>query len=328
MKPNHDPEKLLELFRKSKTTVQKFVDQFQQSHGRKPRGEDLDAAPEYVKVCIKNCKKIKIHLAKLENSPPKEEPKKVVEEPKKIVQEPTKIVEKPKREVLAPISQPKKSKSNNVWGSHLNRSYSESSSFGGSSKNNDFLNRSSSFSGTLSALIIEDLAKTTRKNLNFRRPNTKSAFFETMGDESTLQGLMDATETTIGGVHDNASQKIDPLVLFHPELSMDGLSQHGQKPENLIRDEDCEIEALAQNVKMTNVQTNKKEGKSMNFLSSNIKLKKTTEAKERVFNEEVPLSFAGLFSKPNNENIPDDDTVSRNLQKFPFSRKKNFNCHL
>merc|ERR1712183_292628 len=89
---------------------------------------------------------------------------------------------------------------------------------------------------------------------------------------------------------------------------MDGLSQHGQKPENLIRDEDCEIEALAQNVKMTNVQTNKKEGKSMNFLSSNIKLKRTTEAKERVFNEEVPLSFAGLFSKPNNENIPEDYT--------------------
>ena len=81
---------------------------------------------------------------------------------------------------------------------------------------------------------------------------------------------------------------------------MDGLSQHGhqQKPENLIRDEDCEIEALAQNIKTTKVQTNKKEGKSMNFLSSNIKLKRTTEAKERVFNEEVPLSFAGLFSKP------------------------------
>ena len=313
MKPNHDPEKLLELFRKSKTTVQKFVDQFQQSHGRKPRGEDLDAAPEYVKVCIKNCKKIKIHLAKLETSPPKEEPKNVVEEPKKIVQETTKIVEKPKREVLGPISQPKKSKSNSaaVWGSHLNRSNSDS--YGGSSsKNNEFLERSSSFSGTLSALIIEDLAKTTRKNLNFRRPNTKTAFFETMGDESTLQGLMDATETTIGGVHDNAaSQKIDPLVLFHPELSMDGLSQHGQqKAENLIRDEDCEIEALAQNVKTTKVQTNKKEGKSMNFLSSNIKLKRTTEAKERVFNEEVPLSFAGLFSKPSDENTTEDDTVS------------------
>ena len=199
MKPNHDPEKLLELFRKSKATVQKFVDQFHQSHGRKPSGKDLDDAkltPQYVKVCIKNCKKIKIHLAQLENSHPKEdEPKKVVEEPTKIVQEPTTIVEKPKREVLAPTSQPKKSKSNNaIWGSHLNRSFSETS--GGSSKNNEFLSRSSSFSGTLSALIIENLGKTTRKNLNFRRPNTKSAFFETMGDESTLQGLMDATETT------------------------------------------------------------------------------------------------------------------------------------
>ena len=81
----------------------------------------------------------------------------------------------------------------------------------------------------LTSLISKDVAKTTRKNLNFRRPNAKMAFFETMGDESTLQGLMDATETTIGGVHDNAApQKIDPLVLFHPELSMDGLSQLGQ----------------------------------------------------------------------------------------------------
>ena len=61
----HDPEKLLVLFKKSKKVVQAFVDKFQAQHGRKPHGEDLSNAPEYVRVCIKNCKKIKAHMEKI-----------------------------------------------------------------------------------------------------------------------------------------------------------------------------------------------------------------------------------------------------------------------
>ena len=75
----HDPEKLLELFKKSKKVVSTFVEKFQEQNGRKPRGEDLAKAPEYVRVCIKNCKRIKAHLEKSpENSPeiPEIEPEK------------------------------------------------------------------------------------------------------------------------------------------------------------------------------------------------------------------------------------------------------------
>ena len=41
----------------------------------------------------------------------------------------------------------------------------------------------------LSAMILDDLSKTTRKSLSKRRTNSKQMFFETMGDEST-QGLL------------------------------------------------------------------------------------------------------------------------------------------
>ena len=42
------------------------------------------------------------------------------------------------------------------------------------------------FPGKLSAMILDDLSKTTRKSLSKRRTNSKQMFFETMGDESTL----------------------------------------------------------------------------------------------------------------------------------------------
>ena len=145
-----------------------------------------------------------------------------------------------------------------------------------------------------------------------------------MGDESTLQGLMDATETTIGGNVDSV-KKIDPLVLFHPELSMDGLSQHGgQQKSDLtekeeIKDEDCEIESFANttNIKTSQQKTQTNLGKSMNFLNS-VKLNKTTEAKERIFNE--PLNFSGLFSKNNLED-EDDGNDNDNDEQNPMKRK-------
>lgn len=324
MKANHDPEKLLELFRKSKKTVQTFVEQFQGSHGRKPKGDDLECAPEYVRVCIKNCKKIKIHLEKLDSSKSSESSDKSLEDVETNKQ--LKSPEKPKETVQ--IKQQSKSK---VWGSHLNRSNSESAS---NSKNNtETLTRTSSYNGKLSAMIIEDLAKKTRKNLSIRRTSGKASFFETMGDEPTLQGLIDATETTMGGTLDSAPQKIDPLVLFHPELSMDGLSQHGQhNSEEVIKDEDCEIESIATNIKTITKQqqVQKTEGKSMNFLNS-VKLNKTVEAKERTFNEDVPLSFSGLFTKSNCEDEnpmkrkntetgedPEDDSNDAKRQRLSY----------
>ena len=115
-------------------------------------------------------------------------------------------------------------------------------------------------------------------------------------DESTLQGLIDDAEV---------SQMEDPIMRFHPELSMDGLSQHGQednkKSREIIDDAECEIGQLegTQNLKTSNNPGNKNEGKSMSFLTSVKVQTNKVEATDRNFEtrEEIPISFSGLFSK-------------------------------
>ena len=145
----HDPEKLLELFKKSKKVVSTFVEKFQEQNGRKPRGEDLAKAPEYVRVCIKNCKRIKAHLEKSpENSPeiPEIEPKKpsspVKSKPvvtQTVVQTSQKLSGSENLENLEnlgyknqekntfsqPTKVPPKKSKKGVWGAHLNRSISD-----------------------------------------------------------------------------------------------------------------------------------------------------------------------------------------------------------
>ena len=145
----HDPEKLLELFKKSKKVVSTFVEKFHEQNGRKPRGEDLAKAPEYVRVCIKNCKRIKAHLEKSpENSPeiPEIEPKTpsspVKSKPvvtQTIVQTSQKVSGSENLENLEnlgyknqekntfsqPIKVPSKKSKKGVWGAHLNRSISD-----------------------------------------------------------------------------------------------------------------------------------------------------------------------------------------------------------
>ena len=162
MKNNHDPEKLLELFKKSKKVVSTFVDKFKLKYGRKPHGDDLAKAPEYVRVCIKNCKKIKIHLEKNqceipENSSPENSEKK-----------PNPLANVPAKENITSV-QPNKSKSK-VWGSHLNRSMSDTTnSSTDSKKRSEAKTKITSYSGTLSALVLEDISKNTRKSLTKRR---------------------------------------------------------------------------------------------------------------------------------------------------------------
>jgi len=291
MKNNHDPEKLLELFKKSKKVVSTFVDKFKLKYGRKPHGDDLAKAPEYVRVCIKNCKKIKIHLEKNqceipENSSPENSEKK-----------PNPLANVPAKENITSV-QPNKSKSK-VWGSHLNRSMSDTTnSSTDSKKRSEAKTKITSYSGTLSALVLEDISKNTRKSLTKRRVSSaKKSFLDTMGeDESTLQGLIDDAEV---------SQMEDPIMRFHPELSMDGLSQHGQednkKSREIIDDAECEIGQLegTQNLKTSNNPGNKNEGKSMSFLTSVKVQTNKVEATDRNFEtrEEIPISFSGLFSK-------------------------------
>ena len=118
----HDPEKLLGLFKKSKKVVQAFVDKFQAQHGRKPHGEDLSNAPEYVRVCIKNCKKIKAHMEKLGLSSPDEE---AAAEKPLTPKAPPQPSPKP---VIKDITNAKieaKPKKSKIWGAHLNRSHSD-----------------------------------------------------------------------------------------------------------------------------------------------------------------------------------------------------------
>ena len=65
------------------------------------------------------------------------------------------------------------------------------------------------FLGKLSALILEDLSKSTRKSLSQRRSNTKQMFFDTMEDESTLgvSQLIDDAEVSQAEVQLELSYK-------------------------------------------------------------------------------------------------------------------------
>jgi hypothetical protein len=326
---DHDPQRLLALFKQSKKTVQKFVDQFTAQNNRKPRGDDLATAPEYVKVCIKNCKRIKAHLSKEENmSPPKIDPK--PENSSQISQ--PKTDEKPKKSEEKPkISPPKiQSKSEgNIWGAHLNRSFSDITN-NSSSKGNFFnFSKATSYTGTLSALVLEDLSKSTRKSLKGEKKSRKSSksFFDTMGDESTLQGLIDASETTMGNTNMEAplttstmGGTIDPLVRFHPELSMDGLSQHGKD----VNYEDCEIGQVGGTQPLKAVNHAKKEGTSLSVLTSVTSKNQPQYAKERSFmTEEVPISFSGLFPKSSSLEIDDETEIIENNDEIdnPLKRK-------
>ena len=138
---NHDPEKLLALFKKSKKVVATFTEKFEAQYGRRPRGEDLAKAPEYVRVCIKNCKKIKAQFEKFpETSPeaPKHESKVSKPSSPKTNSTPAVIQKCPSvtgsenmddLENLGYRNSPQKpaapSKKSKVWGAHLNRSMSD-----------------------------------------------------------------------------------------------------------------------------------------------------------------------------------------------------------
>ena len=104
-------------------------------------------------------------------------------------------------------------------------------------------------------------------------------FFETMGDESTLvSSLIDNTEI---------SQAEDPLMRFHPELSMDGLSQHGQeeKSRQISGDNECEIGQVGGTQTLKTAGPANKLGKgtkSMNVLTS-VNVNHKIEATDRNF---------------------------------------------
>ena len=151
--------------------------------------------------------------------------------------------------------------------------------------------RTVSFSGKLSAFVLEDIVKNTRKSLRIKSSNGKATYFDTMADDNTtLQNLMDATDVTI--LQPGETPRVDPLFTFHPELSMDGLSQ-SHKPK--IEEKECEIEALtdATNMKIVNESNVKKvsEGKSVSVLSLGGKNATITE---RNFNELVIFNFDSL----------------------------------
>ena len=164
----HDREKLLERFKKSKKVVSTFVDQFFAKHGKKPGKEELANAPEYVRVCIKNCKKIKFYL----------EQQDLKETEIESSQQQQEIVVKNEKENSMKKPALNKSKSK-VWGAHLNRSMSDITNNSTDKKRQTNLVKTTSYSGTLSAAILEDLSKSTRKNPKKRNdtPGKKVIFF-------------------------------------------------------------------------------------------------------------------------------------------------------
>ena len=134
-----------------------------------------------------------------------------------------------------------------------------------------------------------------------------------MGDESTLQAIIDDAEV---------SQMDDPIMRFHPELSMDGLSQHGQEKTNnfeIINDEECEIGQLEGTQSIKSVKNTKNiknnESKSMSFLTS-VTNNSQVEVKERNFEA---LSFSGLFSQQKRKSEESfDENASKKIRMGGF----------
>jgi len=335
--------------------VATYTEHFEAQNGRRPRGEDLAKAPEYVRVCIKNCKKIKAQFEKFpETSPeapkheqkvipvaPKPEPKVVKPSSPNTNSTPAVIQKYPSvtglenmddLENLGYRNSPKKpsapSKKSKVWGAHLNRSMSDITNNYSDKRNT--ANKTTTYSGKLSALVLEDLSKSTRKSLSQRRPNTKQMFFNTMEDESIL-GVSQLIDDA------DVSQTEDPLLRFHPELSMDGLSQHGQTDSDRfnIDDSECEIGQLGGTQTLKTQQASKlvKETKSMSFLTS-VTANHNVQVTSRNFEtrEEIPMSFSGLFPKNGsgngtkrkieNENTDTDSGISNDNENS--SKKQKF----
>ena len=138
---------------------------------------------------------------------------KPIEQPPKPVEQPLKNIVN-NQSLLPPA--PTKSK---IWGSHLNRSISDvtnNSSKGKKSRSKD-VERTVSFSGKLSAYVLEDIVKNTRKSLSIKSSNGKATYFDTMADDNTtLQNLMDATDVTI--LQPGETPRVDPLVMFNFSL--------------------------------------------------------------------------------------------------------------
>ena len=351
----HDPEKLLALFRQSKKTVQKYVDDFQAKTGKKPSSDDLAKAPEYVRVCIKNCKRIKAHLAKQEeqernNGKPTSSGDGAVTKREDVENVPTAEHQKKAKTPSPKTSESSKPTTTNkkqgtaskVWGAHLNRAFSDitnNASRGGSNSKSN-LTRTLSYSGTLAALVKEDLSKNTRKNPKKRSKNfNDSSAWDTLelDDESTVQALIDADATNVtsfdSGITSSGSSPptssstqlppkaaiVDPLVRFHPELSMDGLSQHGADQEEVDQNDDNELNighvGGSVTLKTFSAKTKKDSaaGTSVSFLSAMTNSKvKEAKARERNYipqdkidnDQQKLLSFSGLF--PKNQQSNDD----------------------
>lgn len=285
-------EHLLALFRQSKKTVQKFVDAFREKHGRRPHGTDLASAPQNVRTCIKNCKRIQAKLSK------KSEPKN--DDYSKVKNDDSKMKEESKNKKRQPLGK--------IWGHHLNRSVSESAAMHQKSKD---VARSASYSGTLSALLLQELSKNTRSSLKKRPKNVSSQhFFHTMGEESTLQGLFDSEETTK-----------DPLARFHPEISMDGLSQQEQ-PEQ----EEEDLEMSDSNVTKTTVTTRDitRAPQSVSFLSAvNSTRPDANKVNDRTYNDSQPLlSFSGLFPREEESSSVRSKRKSEEIDGEPEAKKQ------
>lgn len=76
-------------------------------------------------------------------------------------------------------------------------------------------------------------------------------------------------------------------------------------------DDDCEIGTLGGTQNLKQCQSQKNEGKSMSFFASVTNAKDPVQARDRHFeahnNEEIPLSFSGLFPKQSEKRKNDDD---------------------
>ncbi len=212
--------KYMDLFRKSRSVVKAFEEEFKVKQGRKPDRNDLAKAPEHVLTCIKNCQKIQAYFklkgdqSQLSTSGSKDEGEEVAAK-QKPQPPPAQDLETP---TLDAILEPK-DKSKSMWGSHLNKDRAKPGAMR-RHKTESNISKGPSFSGFFNEASSQSSQKTRlslKKGSAVRKSSARS-FFDTLGGGDL------ETSTLPSPPANEATEKkfVDPLSRFDPEISMGG----------------------------------------------------------------------------------------------------------
>ena len=317
-------EKYMDLFRKSRSVVKAFEEEFKVKQGRKPDRNDLAKAPEHVLTCIKNCRKIQAYFklkggqSQLSTSGSKDDTEEVVTQQQSLPP-PAQDLETP---TLDAILEPK-AKSKSMWGSHLNKDGAKPGAMR-RHKTESAISKGPSFSGFINeASQSSQQTRLSLKKGSAVRKSSARSFFDTLGG-----GDLEASTLPSPPANDATEKKfVDPLSRFDPEISMGGddnsddlvfgpkFGSAAVDPQQQHQDnvEKCQqikpVKLFSHKTKPT--ESNKRQALSVLSVLSSQKQDSSSR-----------LSFSGLFPKATTpvkahslttfENIADDDDDNDN----------------